>query len=231
MEQQQQFFSGMPAPEVNAEELHGALQNVLKHTAASGAPALEMFAQLQQRRAGRLTEMAATLRQKLGKDHPQVIAVENAAKSVGELKTRLDVGQARLKRWPKPRANEWVVFGTVTEAEGKPASGLTVRVFDRDRKYDDLLGETETDENGDFAVTYHERDFAEVRENLPDLYVMIQDGQGQLLYSSRNSVRYEAGRVEYFRIVLRAAPPGATKTAPKSKPSSEAPITRKTQRK
>ncbi len=202
MEQKEQFFSGMPGPQVDPEQLNQLLENVMRHTADAGAPALETFTQLQQRRAARMTETAEALRKKLGKNHPQIAALENAAQSLTELKTHLDTQRARLKKWPKPRANEWIVFGTVTDSQGQPASGLTVRVFDRDRKYDDLLGETETDENGDFSTIYHERDFAETHENLPDLYVMVSDASGKTLYSSRENVRFEAGKSEYFAIRL-----------------------------
>lgn len=220
MDQNRQSFGGMPAPEVDAEQLSRDLESVLRNTADFGAPALETFAQLQQRRADRMTEVAKALRKKLGKDHPQVAALENTAKSLTELKTRLDTQRARLKKWPKPRSNEWMVFGTVIDAQGQPATGLVVRVFDRDRKYDDLLGESETDENGDFSAVYHERDFAETRENLPDLYVMVSDTAGKLLYSSRDNIRFEAGRSEYFAIRLgkrTRTTKGATRATGKTK--------------
>ena len=202
MEQKERSFSGIPGPEIDPEQLRQALENVMRHTADMGAPALETFTQLQQRRADRMAETAQALREKLGKDHPQVLELEKTAKSLSELKTHLDTQRTRLKKWPKPRANEWMIFGTVTDADGQPAAGLNVRVFDRDRKYDDLLGETETDENGDFSAIYHERDFAETNENLPELYVMISDASGKTLYSSRESARFNAGKSEYFAIRL-----------------------------
>lgn len=219
MEQEQRFFTDTPpGPQVDAEQLRDVVKNALRHSADFGAPALETFARLQQRRADRMTEVAGALRKKLGKDHPKVLALENTAKSLAELRTRLDTQTKRLKNWPRPRAHEWAVFGTVTDIQGQPASGLTVRVFDRDRKYDDLLGETETDENGDFSVIYHERDFAETRENLPELYVMVSDASGKTVYSSRDNIRPEAGKSEYF--VIRLGPPPKT-VKPKSGPTKK----------
>lgn len=200
--EQKQSFSETPGPQVDAEQLSQALENVLRHTADLGVPALETYTKLQQRRADRMAGAAKALQKKLGKDHPRVAALENTAKSLAEINTRIEAQRERLKNWSKPRANEWMVFGTVTDAQGQPASGLTVRVFDRDRKYDDLLGETETDGNGDFSVIYHERDFAETRENLPELYVMVSDASGKTLYSSRENARFGAGRSEYFAIHL-----------------------------
>jgi len=224
MEQEARFFPDMPGSQVDPGQLRDVLKNVLPHTADFGVSALETFAQLQQRRADRMTEVAAALRKKLGRDHPRVLALENTAKSLAEFKTRLDTQMTRLKKWPKPRANEWAVFGTVTDIQGEPAAGLTVRIFDRDRKYDDLLGETETDENGDFSVTYHERDFAETRENLPELYVMVSDTSGKTLYSSRENVRFEAGKSEYFAIRLGK---GSKATSKKRESSTDKTIRRK----
>ena len=37
---------------------------------------------------------------------------------------------------------------------------------------------------------------------LTELYVIIEDQQGNELYSSRDSVRAAAGRVEQFKIIL-----------------------------
>lgn len=204
MEQEKGFVGGIPGQQVDSDQLQEALFKVMKQTAGSAAPALGTFTKLQQRRATRLNEAAKSLRKKLGKDHPDVLAVEGMAQSITELKGKISNQAARAKNWPKPRPNEWIVFGTVRDQEGKPAEGLIVRVFDRDRKYDDLLGETETDANGDFSVVYHERDFKETRENLPELYVMVSDAKGALLYSSRDSLRYKAGTSEYFAIRLAA---------------------------
>lgn len=107
---------------------------------------------------------------------------------------------------PKIGVHDWAVFGQVLTAQGMPVSNRRVRVFDRDRKYDDLLGDTQTDAAGNFAVIYHERDFSETNENLPELYVMVEDTDGKILYSSRNQVRYRPGRSEFFGIILTGQP-------------------------
>jgi hypothetical protein len=202
MEQKASFIGGTPGQDVDPAQLEEALHNIMKQPAQSGAPALGMFTQLQQRREQRLGAAAKGLAKPLGKDHPDVVAVENAAKSLTALRARISTQAARVKSWPKVRPNEWIVFGTVIDAQNKPAAGLTVRVYDRDRKYDDLLGETETDANGDFAVVYHERDFKESNENLAELYLMVSDAKGSQLYSSQDNIRFEAGKSEYFAIRL-----------------------------
>lgn len=196
----QQQNNEQPLPQVDPKQVENAVRAMTGQAAQAGAPALNMFAELQQRRAARMANIAAALAQHVGDKHPNVLAIRNAAENLVQLKTWITNQTTRLKNWPKPKPNEWLVFGNVTDSTGNPVSGLTVRVFDKDRKLDDLLGEASTDENGDSWVIYHERDFKEMGENLPDLYVMVSDASGKLLYSSRDKVRFEANKSEYFAI-------------------------------
>jgi hypothetical protein len=202
MAQNQQFSSQNTGPQVDPAQLQNLLQSMLQQSATIGSSALSTFSQLQELRAARLADAAKAISDNFGKNHPDAAAVQTLADATNGFKAQLDVQATHLKSWPKPRSNEWIVFGTVTDAQDDPQSGLTVRVFDKDRKLDDLLGETSTDENGSFSVVYHERDFKETGENLPDLYVMVSDPTGQLLYSTQDRVRFEAGRSEYFAIRL-----------------------------
>jgi len=191
-----------PAPAIDPAQIQTAAQSMIQKAAQPGAQALGTLAQLQLRRAARMTDAANAVRKQQVPDSPDAAALDSAAKAAADFKAQVDAQAARFKCMPKPRPTEWVVFGTVTDANGNPAAGLTMRVFDRDRKYDDMLGETETNEYGDFSTVYHERDFKETGENLPDLYVMVSDAKGKTVYSSRDSVRYEAGKSEYFAIQL-----------------------------
>ena len=170
------------------------------------APTLTQFAQLQRARADQLAASFDRLKSSLGENHPRVLALGQTLAAANLIGQSLNVEATRAARVPSVNPNEWLVYGRVLDEQGRPVPGLRVRVFDRDRKYDDLLGDTTTDENGDFAAKYHARDFAETGEDQPDLYVMVEDAAGLLLYSSRDKIRYEAGRVEYFEIVLGAKP-------------------------
>jgi hypothetical protein len=103
------------------------------------------------------------------------------------------------------RPGAWVVSGRVIDAEGRPVSGLRVQVFDRNFLWDDLIETTDTDENGCFEVVYDESRFRDYVERAPDLYVRVRDRRDRQLYRSP-SIRCEAGRVEYFPIVLGEEP-------------------------
>jgi hypothetical protein len=188
--------------ETTREEVWVAMNELLAQASETAEPLLAQFAELQERRATRLAAAEARLKTQLGEDHPRVVALRRAAAVADKLKRATSTMAERLARWPKLEPDEWVVFGQVLDANGDPAAGLRVRVYDKDRKYDDLLGDTTTDEYGDFATIYHERDFADVGEGLPELYVMVEDESGNLLYSSRDRIRYDVGRAAYFHVVL-----------------------------
>lgn len=202
MAEQKSIFGTMPKPDIDEADAQGAFQRMMRSAAQESTPDLDMLARLQKRRAERMNVAAKALTKELGKDHPDVIALKEGAVSAAAIHAEIGVQTARFKRWPKPRADEWAVFGTVLDSKNKPVAGANVRVFDRDRKYDDLLGEAETDKNGDFSVVYRERDFMEHGEKNPDLYVMVSDAMGKQLYSSRDHVRFEAGKSEYFAIQI-----------------------------
>jgi 5-hydroxyisourate hydrolase-like protein (transthyretin family) len=202
MEFNKSFVGNIANADVSEDEAKSAMENFTAQASRSSAPALNVFAQLQQKRAQRIEAATGSLEKVLGAEHPQVAVLKQNSASAGEFKAQFNTQAERVEKRPKLRTNEWMVYGRVFDAAGKPAAGLTVRVFDRDRKLDDLLGETETDETGDFFTVYHARDFYEKGENAPELYVMVNDAAGSELFSSRENVRPLAGQSEYFVIQL-----------------------------
>lgn len=207
MAQKSKVVDNPPAALVDLTQLPNVMQNVMKQAATDSAPALNIFSEFQQRRATRLKNTAKVLRTKLGKDDLTVATAENMSQSLDVLKTDLSAQTARLQNFPILNPNEWIVFGTVLDAQGKGVGGLAVRVFDRERKYDELLGGTETDKNGDFFVIYQELIFKKAGESLPELYLMVADASGKTVYSSADSILHKAGQSEYFAISLDAPTP------------------------
>ena len=69
----------------------------------------------------------------------------------------------------------YIIIGKVYEAEtslGIP--NLIDQAFDKDMLKDDNLGETITDSEGKFEINYTEKDFKEMFEGGPDLYIIIK---------------------------------------------------------
>jgi len=205
--------------QMSDSEIKKQLDNVSADAAKASGPAIKTFAKFHEQRAGRLSQGLKQIKKQLGEDHPDYIATKAAAQSAAAMNMQFLSQSARVQKRPMPKYFEWVVFGQVLDASGNPVQGMNVRVFDRDRKFDDLLGDTQTDENGEFSVIYHERDFKETGENLPELYVMVSDAKGTVLYSTRDDVRFRAGRSEYFLIRLGKT---ARTAKPRAKPSSRA---------
>ena len=96
----------------------------------------------------------------------------------------------------------WVVKGKVTDKEDNPVKGLIVSVYDKDLLFDDALGTTSTDENGNFEVIYTEDSFRDLFEKKPDIYLKILNINGKILYNSRKKLRPEANRIEYFSVKI-----------------------------
>jgi 5-hydroxyisourate hydrolase-like protein (transthyretin family) len=196
----------MAAQDQNTNQIRKSVQDAFAQANSAQSPLLTQFAAAQERRAAILQVAGDKLAAQRGENDPQVIALRQDTVSANRLKATLQTTAVRVARRPKVNSFEWMVFGHVINAQGQPAADRFVRVFDRDRKFDDLLGETTTDDQGDFAAVYHQRDFAERGENLPELYLMIYDDDGRLWYSSREHVRFNAGQAEYFEVQLGSGP-------------------------
>ncbi|NMG08781.1 hypothetical protein [Brasilonema sp. UFV-L1] len=192
----------MNANDIPLDNIKNLFNELQKQTNDAIVGSFTQLASLQQQRAARLASAEDRLKASLGENHPQVIALREAATFANQLQQNLQTTLTRAQRRPQVKPGEWVVFGTVFNSQGNPVSGVQVRIFDRDCVYDDLLGDTETDEYGDFAVIYHERDFADIIEKQPDLYIRVNDMQGNELYSSQDSIRYNVGQAEFFEIIL-----------------------------
>lgn len=150
----------MNANDLPLEQLKTAFDTFFSQVNEANTASLEQFAQLQERRATRLSAIETRLTASLGENDPQVVALREAAAAANALKQSLETTVIRAKNRPQVTAKDWMVFGTVSHSNGDPVAGVSVRVFDRDGLLDGLLGETKTDEYGDFALVYHESDLS-----------------------------------------------------------------------
>lgn len=107
---------------------------------------------------------------------------------------------------------EFSITGIVREKESKqPIPGLLVRAFDKDLFYADLLGNAITASDGSFSIGYEGKDFQELFDRRPDIYLDIygsatarEPGRAgdSPIYTTKKHVRFNAGRREHFKIEI-----------------------------
>lgn len=101
--------------------------------------------------------------------------------------------------------SDWMVTGKVT-VKGKGAANLKVRVFDRDLVSRDALGETKTNADGVYRLTFTKEQFTGLGENYPELYLVIEDEAGNRLFDGKREAKGKAGRIELIDVELKQNP-------------------------
>ena len=83
--------------------------------------------------------------------------------------------------------NKWRVHGRITYRDGQPAAHMQVRVYDRDVTSETLLGETTTDNDGHYTLTYSESQFrrTSAERGGPELLLRVFDQDSMLLGQSK----------------------------------------------
>ena len=188
--------------QVEVEEMAADVRSQLMSVSRAHTPAMAQLASIQEKRQARLQKAESRLSERLGTDHPRVVALRHKGSQAETLSQRASAAATFAAKVPDIKPYESLVYGRVMTPKGKPLAGLRVRVFDKDRSQDDLLGFTETDDGGHFFLVFHQRAFMEPGENKPELYVQVETKRGKVLYSSEKSLRTEAGRYEYFEIAI-----------------------------
>jgi len=102
------------------------------------------------------------------------------------------------------------ITGRITEREsGLGVRGLNVRAYDRDLLFDDLLGTVTTDAEGRFEMVYAEKDFRELFEKRPDVYLSIYAPPFKSLFDTKDSIRWGARELEHFELQIDSERLGA----------------------
>lgn len=103
---------------------------------------------------------------------------------------------------PVAQAGVWTVRGRVEDQNGEGLGDLIVSLYDKDLFFDDRLGQAETDDNGEFEISYRTEDFRDLIERKPDIYIKVFDQEGNELHSSKKKYRFGSGRVEIVNITI-----------------------------
>ena len=101
---------------------------------------------------------------------------------------------------------DFTITGIIREKEsGLGVGGLMVRAYDKDLLFDDLLSTARTNKDGRFEMHYSEKDFRELFEKKPDIYLVIYAPPCRLLLDTKESVRWGASEHEHFEIEIDRA--------------------------
>ena len=100
---------------------------------------------------------------------------------------------------------KYEISGMVQEAEGeRGVPGVIVSAFDKDRLFDDLLGEVMSDAAGAFHITYDEEKFKSLFDKAPDIYLTVKSASGKVLYTTEGATRFNATPHEQFQLKVSA---------------------------
>ncbi len=110
----------------------------------------------------------------------------------------------------------FTIVGVVRETEsGIGIAGLFVKAYDKDLLFADLLGAATTRADGSFEIICEAGDFREFFDRRPDLYLRISSSaKGKELWTSKESVRWHAGRYEKFDVSIPRAALGESAGKP-----------------
>jgi hypothetical protein len=112
-----------------------------------------------------------------------------------------------LNRWlaelsGEPDQGEYLVRGTLTDADGEPVADITVWAFDRDLRREQPLWRQKTDRVGSYLIRYSSEQFRRAEKDTADLVLRGFAGDGSLLAES--PVLFNAPEVA--RIDLKISP-------------------------
>jgi len=214
------------------QQVVGTFESDLASTDRARAEALEGLQQLRAAKANHLQRQRIRLVNRFGAEHPRVMELNAIIASNERLNSalKLEIDRANTEA-PAVDKESWVLHGFVRneDLEGQPK--LTVALFDRSRRWVEVLGHTCTDSRGYFQLRYQRH--ADEREHAADnvarsgLFICVSDEKQKVLYSDKRPVTVELGHVEYREIILKAddapcaAPPTpkSTRDEPRPKPS------------
>ncbi|MDH3610788.1 MAG: transthyretin-like family protein [Nitrosopumilus sp.] len=126
---------------------------------------------------------------------------------------------------------DYHVSGLITNSFGKPVKDILVQVLERDQgvfedRIDDLLGSAWTKKDGNFRISFNEKQFMErfkIFEKGPDIYLKLRNNRGEVIHTTK--VRKDVKKTQKTRLAFKISlDPNSfeNKVKPKEDPFSDA---------
>ncbi|HMO58225.1 MAG TPA: hypothetical protein PKA05_07035 [Roseiflexaceae bacterium] len=165
------------------------LRTVLSHTAAAGATATQAVAQRSESAGKQDTERRAAIGTALSVDvQQQIVRVRAAAE----------------RPTITPRAGFRMVTGRISDKKnGLGLPNVAIDVYDLDRKHDDLLGRTYTDDYGYYQLEYTAQDVDDP-DGKAEIYLKILDDEGTVVHQTPRSFHEKAGELHELDVAINA---------------------------
>ena len=100
----------------------------------------------------------------------------------------------------KEHPKKFIVLGQVLKANGTPMNNVTVKVFDKDLRTEQLMKTDITKQAGEYLVFYHADDFAANEKDRADVFVQVVDASGTVLATSKTI--FNASKVEWVNFTI-----------------------------
>jgi len=96
------------------------------------------------------------------------------------------------------------IFGRVTDKANRPLADLSVKAFDRDLRWEELLGEDITDKNGKFQITWSPKQGKKGERKTVDIAIKVYTKDKKILVyePDMDSVRFNASAREEIDITI-----------------------------
>ena len=104
-------------------------------------------------------------------------------------------------------SDTFVVYGRVMQANEDPISGVLVRAFDRDLRSEQLLGESATNSEGEYQITYTGKQFLRAEKFRADLVLRVYNEVGIPLKVENAKIIFNAQHEEHFNLFLAEQEP------------------------
>lgn len=96
----------------------------------------------------------------------------------------------------------WQVRGRIQAAAGQPLSSLRVGLRDQDGNDRFELGSVQPNDAGAYVLRYSSDEFSELFQTKPDLFLVVTNAQGEVLFRATNPFQPEAGRVDQGNVAI-----------------------------